>query len=75
MTNSPVRYLRRTVWEDLTPEQIADRYAAGASLDDIGIVTGTGVHRVRAVLVEAGVTIRPAIGGRCSNPNKYLRKP
>lgn len=62
----PVRYVRRTVYEDLTPEQIVERYRAGDSLDALGMITGTSGHRVRQILVAHGVTIRPPYGSRQS---------
>jgi hypothetical protein len=75
MKGSPVRYIRRTVWEDLTPEQVVERYATGASLHDLGILTGTSAYMVRRVLVAARATIRPATWGGPGNPRKYMRKP
>jgi hypothetical protein len=56
-----MQFVRRTVWEDLTPEQMVERYAAGASLDDLGMLAGIGAYRVRRLLVSRGVTIR-AVG-------------
>jgi hypothetical protein len=58
------RFLRRTVWEAMTPEQMVERYAAGASMDDIGFLTGTSGHKVRRILVAHGVTIRPPCRSR-----------
>jgi hypothetical protein len=71
---SNTRFLRRTVWEALTPEQMVERYAAGASLDDLGMLTGTSGHRVRKVLVAHGVTIRPPYGHRGHSVSRYIAK-
>jgi hypothetical protein len=75
MAEGPAKFLRRTVWEGLTPDQMAERYRAGASLDDLGMLTGTSGHRVRQVLVTHGVTIRPSCRPLGPNPNRYVRKP
>jgi hypothetical protein len=74
MTHSSVGYLRRTVWEPMTPEQLVARYAAGVSLDDLGTLTGTSGYRVRKILVAHGVTIRPPCRHYHSNPIRYVRK-
>lgn len=52
------RFVRVTVWEAMTPEQMAERYAAGATMDELGMLTGIGAYRVRRTLVSLGVTIR-----------------
>jgi hypothetical protein len=70
----PVKFLRRTVWEDLTQEQIVERYLGGLSLDDLGMLTGTSPFRVRKVLVSHGVTIRPPCRHPGPNPSRYVRK-
>jgi hypothetical protein len=74
MIEASAKFLRRTVWESLTPEQMVERYAAGASLDDLGMLTGTSCYRVRKVLVAHGVTIRPPCRHYHSNPIRYVRK-
>jgi hypothetical protein len=74
MTHSSVGYLRRAVWEPMTPEQLVARYAAGVSLDDLGTLTGTSGYRVRKILVAHGVTIRPPCRHYHSNPIRYVRK-
>jgi hypothetical protein len=55
-----MKFCRWTVWEDLTPEQMVERYAAGAAVDDLAILAGIGSAKVRKILVERGVTIRPS---------------
>lgn len=75
VVHQPVKFLRRTVWEDLTPEQMVERYAAGASLDDLGMLTGTSAYRVRKILVAHGVTIRPPCRhGNPPSPIRYVKK-
>jgi hypothetical protein len=56
------RYARHTVWEDLTEQQIIQRYVAGETLDGLAMLTGTGSHRIRQFLVANGVEIRPRFG-------------
>lgn len=68
------RFMRRTVWETLTPEQLVERYMSGTSLDDLGMLTGTSSYRVRKILVEQGVEIRPSCGSRGHSVSRYLRK-
>lgn len=53
-----MRFVRRTVWEALTPEQMVERYAAGASIDNLAMLAGLGSDRVRKILVAHGVAIR-----------------
>jgi hypothetical protein len=65
---------RHTVYEDLTTEQICEHYRAGRSMDELGFATGTSSHKVRKLLVEHGVTIRPAFGHRMGSPCRYMRK-
>jgi hypothetical protein len=55
-----MKFVRRTVWEALTPEQMVERYAAGESVDDLAIMAGIGSAKVRKILVDRGVTIRPS---------------
>lgn len=55
-----MKFCRWTVWEDLTPEQMVERYMAGAAVDDLAILAGIGSAKVRAILVERGVKIRPS---------------
>jgi hypothetical protein len=74
MTPKPVRFVRKTVYEDLTPAQMVERYATGESLDGLGLITGTSSFRVRKVLVAHGVTIRPRFGHRQDGPSRYLSK-
>jgi phage antirepressor YoqD-like protein len=59
-----MKFVRRHVWEDLTPEQMVERYAAGASMGDLAMLAGIGPDRVRKILVAHGVTIRSAFGRR-----------
>jgi hypothetical protein len=73
MIPQPVRYVRRTVYEDLTQEQIVERYRAGESLDILGMITGTSSYRVRKVLVAHGVTIRPPCRWRKPNPCRFTK--
>jgi hypothetical protein len=67
------RFVRRTVWEALTPEQMVARYEEGLSLDDIGTLTGSSGHRVRKILIAHGVTIRPPCrhGSPCPVPRRW----
>lgn len=67
------RFVRRTVYETLTLEQIVERYETGASLDELGFATGTSAHIVRKKLVAAGVAIRPAFGHRMGSPSRYMK--
>jgi hypothetical protein len=69
----PVKFLRRTVYETLAPEQLVERYLSGSSLDDLGMLTGTSPFRVRKVLVSHGVTIRPPCRHPGPNPSRYVR--
>lgn len=69
------KFLRRTVWEAMDEDQLVERYAAGASLDDLGMLTGTSAFRVRKILVARGVTIRPPCRhGNPPSPIRYVRK-
>lgn len=67
------KFMRRTVWEDLTPEQVVERYAAGESMEGIGFVMGTGARAVRKILVDHGVTIRTAAGCLGRANGRYTR--
>ena len=69
-TPENTKFLRRTVWEAMTPEQMVARYDAGMSLNDIGFVAGTSGYQVRKLLVARGVTIRPRFG----HPSRYTRR-
>jgi uncharacterized protein (DUF433 family) len=40
-------------------EELAARYQAGASLDDLAVLYGNTPYRIRRTLVDAGVAIRP----------------
>jgi hypothetical protein len=40
-------------------EELVDRYCAGASLDDLAVLYGETLYRIRGTLVAAGVAIRP----------------
>lgn len=73
MTSS-ARFLRRTVWEAMTPEQMIERYRAGASLDDIGMLTGSSAYKVRKILVAHGVTIKPSCRTSGPNPSRFVVK-
>jgi hypothetical protein len=42
-----------------TIEELAERYRAGASLDDLAVLCGDTPYRIRRALVAAGVAIRP----------------
>lgn len=53
-----MRFVRRTVWEALTPEQMVERYAAGLSMADLGTLVGIAEDRVRKILVDHGAAIR-----------------
>jgi hypothetical protein len=71
-----VQYLRRRpVRITADSAELAQRYRDGASLDDLGILCGCTSKRIRCILVEQGVDIRP----RGYNPgggmaNKFLRR-
>jgi hypothetical protein len=54
------RHRRNPVQITVPSEELAQRYLAGASLDDLGILCGgcTGA-RIRRLLVDQGVEIRP----------------
>lgn len=73
--HSSAHFLRRKVWETMTPEQMVERYAAGASMDEIGFATGTSGFQVRKILVAHGITIRPRCRHRESNPGRFVKKP
>lgn len=74
MTATGNKFLRRTVYEDLTPEQVVERYVAGRSMEDIGFATGTSGYLVRQILVERGVAIRPSCGHRGHSVSRYVSK-
>lgn len=57
-----MKFVRWTVWEPLSPEQMVERYAAGASVNDLAILAGIGAAKVRKILVDHGVTIRTRRG-------------
>jgi predicted nucleic acid-binding Zn ribbon protein len=40
-------------------EELAERYRAGASLDDLAVLCEDTPYRIRSTLVAAGVAIRP----------------
>jgi uncharacterized protein (DUF433 family) len=42
-----------------TVEELAERYRAGASLDDLAVLCGDTPYRIRSTLIAAGVAIRP----------------
>jgi len=59
---------------EIEPEELARRYRAGASLNDLGVLCRCSAWRVRAILVALGVEIRPRGGHPGGNgPNKFLR--
>jgi hypothetical protein len=41
------------------PEELAQRYLDGASLDDLSVLCGCTATRIRRILVAQGVEIRP----------------
>ena len=70
-----VQYLRRRpVKITVDPAELARRYRDGASLDDLGVLCGCTGTRIRRILIEHGVEIRPRgynpAGGKS---NKFLR--
>lgn len=72
--NTSNTFVRRTVWEALTPEQAVERYAAGESMDAIGFAMGISGHLVRKILVAHGVTIRSSVGCIGRVRGRYTRK-
>ena len=66
---------RQPVTIEIEPEELARRYRAGASLNDLGVLCQCSAWRVRAILVALGVEIRPRGGQSGGNgPNKFLRR-
>ena len=58
----------------IDPVELAARYRDGASLDDLGILCGCTGTRIRRILVEQGVEIRPrGYNPGCGRPNKFTR--
>ena len=53
------RYPRPPVALTVTPEELAQRYLDGASLDDLGVLCGCTATPIRRILVAHGVNIRP----------------
>ena len=53
----------------LSAEELAERYSAGASLDDLAILCQCGPSKIRRILIEAGVEIRLR-GGRNGTPGR-----
>ena len=53
------RYPQRPIKITVTPEELAQRYLDGASLDDLGILCGCTATRIRRILVAQDVEIRP----------------
>jgi hypothetical protein len=53
----------------LSAEELAERYSAGASLDDLAILCQCGPTKIRRILIEAGVEIRLR-GGRNGTPDR-----
>jgi hypothetical protein len=53
----------------LSAEELAERYSAGASLDDLAILCQCGPFKIRRILIEAGVEIRLR-GGRNGTPGR-----
>jgi hypothetical protein len=53
------RYPRPPVAITVTPEELAQRYRDGASLDDLGVLCDCTAVRIRRILVAQGVEIRP----------------
>jgi hypothetical protein len=53
----------------LSVEELAERYRAGASLDDLAILCQCGPSKIRRMLIEAGVEIRLR-GGRNGTPDR-----
>lgn len=74
MRSAGNKFVRQTVWEDLTPEQVVERYAAGESMEGIGFAMGLSGYHVRQVLVAHGVTIRSSAGFLGRPHGRYTRK-
>jgi uncharacterized protein (DUF433 family) len=53
----------------LSVEELAERYRAGASLDDLAILCQYGPFKIRRILIKAGVEIRLR-GGRNGTPDR-----
>jgi hypothetical protein len=53
----------------LSAEELAERYSAGASLDDLAILCRCGPFKIRRILIEAGIEIRLR-GGRNGTPGR-----
>ena len=66
---APRRGRRGTANLPLSAEELAERYSAGASLDDLAILCQCGPFKIRRILIEAGVEIRPR-GGRNGTPER-----
>ena len=66
---TPRRSKRGTVNLPLSAEELAERYSAGASIDDLAILCQCGPSKIRRILIEAGVEIRLR-GGRNGTPGR-----
>jgi hypothetical protein len=55
----------------LTIEEMVERYAAGAGLEDIGLAADLSSSTVKDRLLQAGMTLRKA-GGKPGKANSYL---
>jgi hypothetical protein len=70
-----LRRRRQPITIEVEPEELARRYRAGASLDDLGVLCQCTGTRVRAILVALGVEIRPCGGHTGGNgPKKFVRR-
>ena len=69
------RLPQRPVNLPIDPDELAQRYRDGASLDDLGILCGCTVFCIRRILVGQGVAIRPRgyTPGQ-GRANKFLRR-
>jgi hypothetical protein len=68
------RHKRQPVRIAATPDELAQRYRDGASLDDLAILYDCDASRIRRVLVAHGVEIRPR-GYFQGKSNRFIRRP
>jgi hypothetical protein len=66
---APRRGTRGTANLPLSAGELAERYRAGASLDDLAILCQCSSSKIRRVLSETGVKIQPR-GGRNGTPGR-----
>jgi hypothetical protein len=69
------RFPRHPVDLPIKPDELAQRYRDGASMDDLAILCGCTVFCIRRILVGQGVAIRPRgyTPGQ-GRANKFLRR-